>query len=459
MARSSLPSMSPPSHHSPESKKSWRAPLVILLALLAGTGCALAHHLMGSHLNGTPVADAPISQAWISRISTALAFSVKVALAVSVGTVYVQHQWLRIHSQSLKTKDVDALTSVLGNPLSFTSSIIWLRHPLLILIALISWSVIVVSILRFPKTEPFLLRAIPLATITAPGSLTVVPKSFFNKTQDSNVPQLQFNNFSNYFSGGGRDVKVKPRVSKLAYLTAITAQPIAIASSQPNETYHRDFYAPAIRFAPSANGTWVQNITIELARQVQGGSGASYLSWAGGQHSFPLEDYDYTPLDEASPDASRIFFVTTAGNSSTEYNFTDAYGDWSPKRPTVMQLSVIECILHNASYSVDSTFQFPSQNHEMTISRWNNPIAAYDLASAFLEDLYDRTVSYLAVMRAFGKLFVGTGFWDHYGSDDTYSSIFDLIHINWENRKSLPQQLEQLFQNITLSLLSDNNLM
>jgi len=138
--------MSQPSHHLPEPKKSWRAPLVILLALLAGIGCALAHHLMGTHLDGKPVADALVSQAWISRISTALAFSVKVALAVSVGTAYVQHQWLRFHSQSFKTKDVDALTSVLGNPLSFTSSPIWLRHPLLVLMALISWSVIVVSI-------------------------------------------------------------------------------------------------------------------------------------------------------------------------------------------------------------------------------------------------------------------------------------------------------------------------
>lgn len=126
--------------HVPVSKKSWRAPLIILLALVAGSGFALAHHLMGKHLNGKPVNDILVPQAWISRISTGLAFAVKVALAISVGTAYVQHQWLRFREQSFKTVHVDALTSVLGSALSFMSSAIWLRHPLLTLMALVSWS-------------------------------------------------------------------------------------------------------------------------------------------------------------------------------------------------------------------------------------------------------------------------------------------------------------------------------
>jgi hypothetical protein len=133
--------MPSPQSHASVSKKSWRAPLIILLALVAGIGFALAHHLLGKHLNGKPIDDIQVPQAWISRISTALAFAVKVALAISVGTAYVQHQWLRFHKQSFKTDDVDALTSVLGSALSFTGSAIWLRHPLLTLMALVSWSV------------------------------------------------------------------------------------------------------------------------------------------------------------------------------------------------------------------------------------------------------------------------------------------------------------------------------
>ena len=192
---------------------------------------------------------------------------------------------------------------------------------------------------------------------------------------------------------GSNQVVVNPRVSKLAYRTAITAQLATIASSHPNETYHRESCAPAIRCSPSVNETWVQNITIEAARQAQSGSVFSYLSWAGQQHSLPLEDYEYTPLDRVSPDASRIFFVTTAGNSSTKYNFTDAYGNWSPTRPTVRQLSVIECILNNVTYKVDSVFRYPAQSHEITISHWINPIAASSLACGLLEDVHDQTAS------------------------------------------------------------------
>jgi len=133
--------MPAPASGPPTSKKSWRAPLIILLALVAGLLFALAHHVMGKRLNGKPVDDISVPQAWISRISTALAFAVKVTLAISVGTAYVQHQWLIFQRQSFMTEDVDALTSVLGNALSFTGSVVWFRHPLLTLMALISWSV------------------------------------------------------------------------------------------------------------------------------------------------------------------------------------------------------------------------------------------------------------------------------------------------------------------------------
>lgn len=133
--------MPAPASGPPTFKKSWRAPLIILLALVAGLLFALAHHVMGKRLNGKPVDDISVPQAWISRISTALAFAVKVMLAISVGTAYVQHQWLKFHRQSFMTEDVDSLTSVLGNALSFTGSVVWLRHPLLTVMALISWSV------------------------------------------------------------------------------------------------------------------------------------------------------------------------------------------------------------------------------------------------------------------------------------------------------------------------------
>jgi hypothetical protein len=141
------PSLKPPNASLPwqapepgrSSKASWRAPATILFALLIGLGFALAHHFMGLSLNNKPVAQVDISQAWISRFSTALAFLVKLALATSVGAAYTQRQWQRLRQQNLRTSEIDALTSVLANAFSFLSSTVWARHPLLALMALVSW--------------------------------------------------------------------------------------------------------------------------------------------------------------------------------------------------------------------------------------------------------------------------------------------------------------------------------
>lgn len=121
--------------------KSWRAPLTILVALAAGLGFSLAHHFMGSYLHLKPVEDVSVyvSQAWITRFGTAFAFVVKTTLAISIGTAYIQRQWMRFHLQSFKTAEVDLLTGLLGNAFSLFSSPVWLRHPMLTLLAVVSW--------------------------------------------------------------------------------------------------------------------------------------------------------------------------------------------------------------------------------------------------------------------------------------------------------------------------------
>ena len=119
--------------------RSWRAPTSIVAALLLGLGVALAHHFMNRYLHGKPVSDVKVSQAWISRFNTALAFLANTAFNIGVGTAFVQRQWLRLHQQSFRVSEVDSLTSVLGNIFSFFSSSVWCRHPILLSIALVSW--------------------------------------------------------------------------------------------------------------------------------------------------------------------------------------------------------------------------------------------------------------------------------------------------------------------------------
>lgn len=125
--------------HNDSANRSWRAPVTIILALVVGLGIALAHHAMGLSLHNRPVDNVGVSQAWIFRFATALAFLVKVAFATGVGNAYVQHQWLRLRQQPFRTNEVDALTSVLGSIFGFISSTVWFKHPILALMALITW--------------------------------------------------------------------------------------------------------------------------------------------------------------------------------------------------------------------------------------------------------------------------------------------------------------------------------
>jgi hypothetical protein len=111
----------------------------MLVSLTIGLGLAFAHHFMCRKLENRHVADVSMSQAWVFRFSTALAFLVKVAFATSIGTAYVQHQWLRLRQQTFRTNEINAMTSVLGSLFSFWTSTVWLKHPVLLLMALMSW--------------------------------------------------------------------------------------------------------------------------------------------------------------------------------------------------------------------------------------------------------------------------------------------------------------------------------
>jgi hypothetical protein len=116
----------------------WMAPILILVAFTVALDFAVAHHCMGLYLAGKPVDNIIVSQAWIFRSSAALAFSVKTALTIGVGTAYVQQQWHRFQRGTFKLNEVDALAGVLGNSSSSFGSAVWFRTPELMLVALVS---------------------------------------------------------------------------------------------------------------------------------------------------------------------------------------------------------------------------------------------------------------------------------------------------------------------------------
>lgn len=161
-------------------------------------------------------------------------------------------------------------------------------------------------------------------------------------------------------------------------------------------------------------------------------------------------------LDRVSTDASRITIVSRTGEWNVTRNWTEPYestGHTTQRKAT--QVNITECAFHDVTYHVDFTFQYPGQALEFSASDWSNNIAA----STIPEGVYDASISYLTVMHLGGKTLVGRSTWNHYGGEFDYLTAWKMMDIDWTHGERVIAGLEQFFQNMTLSLLSDSGLM
>lgn len=315
----------------------------------------------------------------------------------------------------------------------------------------------------------------PLAAILAPGSLTVVPVHTVRMIA-LQVPQPYFNFTNLGHIDIHRSIVTEPRIQRLAYQVASSGQPVSLHSTFANETYHIDFDGPAVR-CTSANESLITNLTeiYGITALHMRSADTRFMSWTptGG---FGTQGSGQS-LDYTSRDASRIFVMTNTGFwNKTRVDIRKVY----PPR----QVNVTECLLFNASYSVDFTFQYPNQTREVSISRFNNGIPLYDVMhpgqdrrrqdgevghdtpdgpviNSFLRlnATEAQAASYGTVMDVFGTLLVGHAYTDRYNGKGNHYTSWEIINIDWSDGEAVQRSLEQLFQNITLSILSDDSLM
>jgi hypothetical protein len=122
----------------------------MLGALLAGILLALGHHLYYDNLDSqeVPPGDHNLQLFFVSKqqvnaaIGTAFAFAVKSALALAISSAYVQLFWIRLVASShrlLALHDINAAFSGPQNLFVLGRRSLWLRFPLLCVIALVTW--------------------------------------------------------------------------------------------------------------------------------------------------------------------------------------------------------------------------------------------------------------------------------------------------------------------------------
>lgn len=160
-------------------------------------------------------------------------------------------------------------------------------------------------------------------------------------------------------------------------------------------------------------------------------------------------------LDEYSADAARIFIFSAMNYRLGPDNL------------------VTECVLRNATYSVDFAVQDGLPSTVVSQLNINEELPAmgylYDDDSAKSLEFQEVSnggahFSYQAVMDVFGKLLVGYAQADYGGTDGgtgatAYTSSFQRTSVNWFNKTQMRVDLEVLFPNITLSMFSNTKLL
>ncbi|KAI8950665.1 hypothetical protein F4801DRAFT_602078 [Xylaria longipes] len=480
----------------------WRAPASILGGLLAGILISVGHHLYYASLEGTSPEGSRIivgyrfsNQAFTTAVGTAFAFIVRAFLLFAVSGAYVQVFWhSATHARKVNTlEEIDAMLSILSNLFAFRAGSSWWKYPMLLLIALIAW------LLPIAFTIPPASISVIVAPVTTSASKRAPNFDFASLRYVASMPmdgakevQDPVGVFNTYLYNGP-----SAEVQKVANAVAYGGTVLPITPPAANSSWQLDFYGPSLICHPMDDNTRLQ---VE--------SSIAYWLWeqrqfdADGNCDFPKGYLTWSSREGGVPNP----FL----GSTNEVNDLDPVGSSSfPLGPGNM--TFLQCDLHNASYHAAFNYESGRQSIAVQANHKEMVHTAGDV-NANISDtvpyIFDevlvklikekslsgllRHLSYTAIADAFYQIIKGSVTTDEVGFPDTkiistvlidtpelgfLSSLYglspfastlqeDLWHTNTSkgqslssprhvNRgRSLQNTLEEMFQNITISLMS-----
>jgi hypothetical protein len=315
---------------------------------------------------------------------------------------------------------------------------------------------------RFPANSS---RLLPIAAIITPAAINVVTMDKISNTQ-GNPPQLYFN-ASNYASLQNERSErgyagPSPDTLRVAFGSAMTGQILSIAQGSPNMSYTLQFIGPALRCDP-ADASLISEVNKTYIEDL-GPSGYqfNYMAWVpegiDGRGNLTAISKTVTPyLDKYATDAAHIYVIPNSGDlvgpvfvgqQQMTHNRHYGYQD------------LLDCKLYNASYQAFFNFSFPNQAIEVQSRKFLNPVNVSDDIRTWVhyqgERNREQRISYQSIMESLGRLIVGVD----KSIDGRVITVgsWKMLSIDWTTRNGTQQGLEQLFQNITLSMLSTPSL-
>jgi hypothetical protein len=356
-------------------------------------------------------------------IGTTFAYLVRAALVITIGSTYWQIFWDTLHRKTLTVSTIDSLAGVLGALQEFFNLTIFKASPLLVALAVLSWLMPLVAIVPpvTPTISPSILTNQYSTTLQTPdfahrAAFAIVNDKYLGYNDPLSAPSYSV---ASSYSGPNRDLL-------RLMMGSVYEGALPVFSSQAeNSSYSQNWLGPAVQ-CQSIPTSIVSNFTPAM-----GGfdpslpasayeSGFHYLAWVPGNVTIPFGNNSIRTYNEtwegvgALPTKATLsaidggpaeIFVAARANISTS--------DWT----------VLNCSLHNASYTVDFAFADRSQDVKVSVLHILNLIAPTtspdDLTFSngnWTVSASPESVSYQALMDVLGTVLAGA-IWFAPGAD------------------------------------------
>ncbi|CAG8416426.1 unnamed protein product [Penicillium salamii] len=438
---------SPQDDHSPAVwGLGWRSPTLMVGLFLCGLALSVGHHIYYKSYDNTLVQSAE-QQTWTVRIGTGFAFLVKTLLVAAIGIAAVQQMWATLRKKSVNIRGIDAMFSILSDPLAFFVPDMWICAKTLTLLAIVSW-------------------LIPLTALITPATLSVHLKTTSTTTQ-MNVPTVKFTRdfWTNWAFYGGVGYISDPSfiINRLFTATYSSAAIIPLTPPLPNSSYILEFSGPSYK---------CQNLSEVIAET----KGITYTDVSGNNYISFQDVWDRYAMNSSDHPNSRTIYSGSVPSflNNTLLIATRPY----PYLKNSTETSLV-CKLWNTSYVLDVSFNdtiqslVPVSTDLVAPCDWNSGTAIY---SGLSLDQQESLGGYYITHLLFSSLIKGTLRINPSGElmgdatrlmqsglfecpelldSDSYPQVKSTASPTCRN-KTLGRALEDLSRNFTYSLLSLN---
>ncbi|KAI1493789.1 hypothetical protein F5X96DRAFT_686298 [Biscogniauxia mediterranea] len=458
---------------------SWETPATMVSALVLGAVAAIGHDRLYASFDGRPVGT-NLEQQAITNGGTALAFLAKVFFTVATGTAFAQQFFHSLRRKQESIGHLDMLFGLSENILPLLNARLWFRHPVLLVIGLITW-------------------CIPLSSVFTPGTINVEPSIVYTngsllkpaQPQQSWIGDQKFSlcqlDYTAMVSHGDGHTYVNALCSGPSgdlYSAAVSsvAQRSILPIPPPNQnsSYELTFHGPALACS-ELSSTEVQALNTSVAQAQENQYLPGSRTILGGVNSVINPDslkvrynaWSYTTdgfSNNGCHNLTSPFWHNNTADTEINYrcrsdNNTD-YFFLTSDVPEPNTMAGITCQLRNSTYNVAFTYENSVQSVDVRSVTPGDRIISDNEVDYDLPD-YGNIV-YSTVFDTFNSIVLAAGLNDTSPSSSTGSSSSVAYHDGLvpltalrdfvEGRRPLAggavrATLEAMFQNVTISTL------